>query len=354
LIKGLHFVRSAPAGKPITWYVYAHRGGPRILKHVGPNKPKLTRAEVAKLLAAMPGNGDEGTLGAVIRKFRRAPEWTGLEPTTRKTWGHQLDLIESKWAKTPVAVWNDPRMVAKVIDWRDSRASTPRPADIGVTVLSRLLEWARLRAIVRVNVAQGVPAIYKGGDRAEIIWTTQDAERFAQAAAQPLRDVLNLAMVTGFRRADLAGVNFDEVTDHAIVRIATKKSRGKRRRAIVPLTPAAHKVLAELRTRERKPGVVALLVTASGEAWHPDTLSREFGRVRDAAGIVHSDGREKHLHDCRGTFVTHLCRVGLTDKEIADIVAWSPENVSRVRRLYVDDAAVVVALAERIANASVK
>jgi hypothetical protein len=61
--------------------------------------------------------------------------------------------------------------------------------------------------------------------------------------------------------------------------------------------------------------------------------------------------RPKHLHDLRGTFVTALCRAGLTDDEIANIVAWSPQNVAEIRRTYVDDAAVVVALSRRI-NAS--
>ena len=61
--------------------------------------------------------------------------------------------------------------------------------------------------------------------------------------------------------------------------------------------------------------------------------------------------RAKHLHDTRGTFITRLCRTDLTDVEIANIVAWSPENVARVRRIYVDDAAVVVALSERINRA---
>jgi hypothetical protein len=43
-----------------------------------------------------------------------------------------------------------------------------------------------------------------------------------------------------------------------------------------------------------------------------------------------------------------LCRAGLTDEEIANITAWSPGNVARIRRTYVDDAAVVVALSRRI------
>lgn len=353
MIKGLHFVRVRRTGKPVAWYVYAYRSGPQILKHVGPTKPTLTRADVEKLLAALP-DGDTNTLGHMIRQFRKAPEWTGLEATTLKTWGGQLDLIEGKWGKTPLAFWNDPRMVAKVMDWRDSRASTPRPADIGITVLSRLLEWGRLRAKVRINVAANIPTLYKGGERAEIIWTDDDAAAFRAHADEPLQDVLDLAMCTGLRRRDLAELKLDEIGDHAIVRVAQKKSRGKRRRAVIPLTPQSREVIERLRARPRAEGVDTLLVTTKGKPWHMDTLSRAFGEARDKANIRHMDGREKHLHDCRGTFVTHLCRAGLTDKEIADVVAWSPENVSSVRRHYVDDASVVVALAERIANASVK
>jgi hypothetical protein len=48
--------------------------------------------------------------------------------------------------------------------------------------------------------------------------------------------------------------------------------------------------------------------------------------------------------------VTKLCRTDLTDEEIARIVAWSPQNVGRIRREYVEDAAVVVSLSERISR----
>ena len=58
--------------------------------------------------------------------------------------------------------------------------------------------------------------------------------------------------------------------------------------------------------------------------------------------------RAKHLHDLRGTFVTHLCKAGLTDSQIAEVVAWSPQNVADIRRTYVDDAAVVVAIGKRL------
>jgi hypothetical protein len=44
---------------------------------------------------------------------------------------------------------------------------------------------------------------------------------------------------------------------------------------------------------------------------------------------------------------------GLTDAEIASVMGWSPEQVGTIRRTYVDDARVVVAIGERIANSAV-
>jgi len=370
VIKGLHFVKKSKPGKPIRWYVYASRnGGPCILKTVGPKKPVLSREHIAKLLEALPPK-DEGTLAELIRKWRRSPEWKRLATGTVATWGFALDAIEGKWGSTPLAVWNDYRMVSKVVDWRDSRANTPRAADIGVTVLSRLLEFGRLRALLRINVAGKIPAIYEGADRAEIIWTQADVSAYYAAAdgekgrGEPAKDILDLATCTGMRRSDLAAVTWDEVFDQAIVRVALKKSRGRRRRAVIPLTDETRAILARLKTRKRAQGVKNLLVNSFGRRWSPGSLAQAFNVTRNAAnggaGIVHCGNPElgepdktKHLHDCRGTFVTHLCRTDLTDVEIANIVAWSPENVGRVRRIYVDDAQVVVALAERIAKASV-
>jgi hypothetical protein len=119
------------------------------------------------------------------------------------------------------------------------------------------------------------------------------------------------------------------------------------------MLPELAVLIEDLRTRPRKPGVDTLLVNSRGEAWSPDALGKRFGEVRTHAGIVHREtgepDRPKHLHDVRGTYVTRLCRVGLTDEEIANNVAWSPQNVARIRRTYVDDAAVVVALSRRIA-----
>lgn len=353
---GVHFVRAGAR-----WYIYAWRGGPRIATIDGGPRPRLSReleAKVREARADAQGAGD-GTLGGLIRDWHRSPEWRALAPQTRATWSVALNRIEDKWGLLPLALWNDARMVGKVLAWRDSLATTPRAADIGVTVLSRLLEWGRLRARVTVNVAAGVPQLYRGADRAEIIWTPQDIDAFCRSAlvldAAEAIDALALDELTGFRLADLAAVGFAECGAEAIVRRAMKRSKGRRRRAVVPILPQLHLLIAELRTRPRAAGVDTLLVNKSGRAWSADGLGKTISRVARHAGIVHREegepDRNKHLHDMRGTFVTHLCRARLTDEEIANITAWSPANVARIRRAYVDDAAVVVAIGRRMGEA---
>lgn len=368
----VQFIKSARKGKPVTWYIYAFRGGPLIRKVVSPRKPSLTKADHQAIAAAIVDDCsvDSSSTRWIIRQWcpvnpqdddnpeKASPEWMALAPSTRRVWRGHVDLIEERWGRFPRTVWNDPRMVAKVVKWRDERAETPRSADIGITVLNALLEFARLRGLITINVAQKIPNLYRGSDRDEIVWTDDDMAAFEwhcwDQARPHLIDALQLAAVTGLRRQDLVTLTWDQVGEFAIVKKALKRSRGKRRRAVIPQTPQLEAVLAELRTRERAEGVNTLLVNSRGEPWTGDGLGGSFNTIRDLAGIVHVDEdgneRRKHLHDVRGTFCTMLLTEWqLTDQEAADIMGWSAERVSQIRKVYVDHERVVVALGERIA-----
>lgn len=158
MIKHVHVVRCRRSGKPPAWYVYAFRGGPCVLKTHSEKRPRLDPQVLQAIADAQAARYacDPTILQALIREWRRSAEWERLAATTRKTWGSQLDVVEQKWGETPLAFWNDPRMVAKVVAWRDSRADTPRAADIGVTVLRTLLEFARLRGRLTMNAAQNI------------------------------------------------------------------------------------------------------------------------------------------------------------------------------------------------------
>jgi hypothetical protein len=96
-----------------------------------------------------------------------------------------------------------------------------------------------------------------------------------------------------------------------------------------------------------------VLVNSQGDAWSGGGFGGSFNRVRDLAG-VHTDGRKKHLHDVRGTFAIKLFSKGIPDADIANIMAWSPDKVAGIRRVYVDQSAVIVAIADRVKGNVVK
>lgn len=361
-----HIVRKRLAAG-VAWYVYAWRGGPQVLRSEGPQRPKLTTAVLKAIVEAQEGRAapDELSLRSLIRAWRSlnpdrrsSPDWEKLALTTQKTWGSALDRIDDKWGDVPLRVFNDPRMKAMIVKWRDSRIETPRAADIGVTVLSALLRFGLLRGKVSTNVAAGIPSLYTGGDRSEIIWTDQDVKRFVDRAeqidARPAADALRLAVLTGLRREDLTTLKWDQINEWHIVKKALKRSRGRRHFANVVRIPELDDLLVQLEGRYREDGVQTVLVDNRGRSWTPDRLTKAIHRVRDDLGIVHIDEetgvpRSKHLHDARGTFATKLMMLGgLTDQDIAEAMAWSPQRVSHIRRVYVDQRAVTMALGQRI------
>ena len=361
LIKGVHFVRKLTS-KGITWYVYAYRSGPCVLKSKGPTKPKLGRNELSKITKALAEKAapDPDTLSSLIRKWRLSPEWNALAANTKKTWGSALNRVEEKWGSVPLRLFNETRMIEKIVNWRDSRKATPRAADLGVDVLKALLRYGVERGLLMLNVAAGIRKLYKGAEREEIIWTEDDMRRFGEVALQNglvhVWDALRFGAATGFRRDDLVTVDLSQISRFAIVKKAKKRSRGRRRFTTMPRIPELGVLLDELATRDRAEGVTTVLVAPDGRPWHPDTLTKAVAKVRDLAGIVHLDEetgerRQKHLHDVRGTFATKLmAQTDLNDQEIADIMGWSPQEVARIRKVYVDQRATIVAIGQRIAR----
>ena len=361
MIKGVHFVRKrGKAG--VVWHVYAYRGGPSVLKSAGPVRPKLGSSELAAIAKALEERStpQADTLGTLVRKWRTSPEWESLGSNTKKTWGSALNKVEAKWGGVPLKLFNDSRMIEKIVNWRNSRKSTPRAADLGIDVLKALLKHGVQRGLLKVNVAAGIGKIYKGGGREEIIWTDEDMRRFQAVALENgllhAWDALRFAAMTGFRRDDMVTVTFNQVSRFAIVKKAKKRSRGRRRFTTMPRIPELDALLEELGTRHREEGVTTVLVNPQGRPWHPDTLTKAIAAVRDLAGIVHIDEetgerRDKHLHDARGTFATKLmAQTDLNDQEIAEILGWSPQEVARIRKVYVDQRATVVAIGQRIAR----
>ena len=93
----------------IVWYVYAWRGGPQVYRSDGPKRPRIDADIMRRIVAEDEADNspDPTTLLAVIREWRRSPEWAQLADTTKKTWGSALNRIEERWGDAPLAVFDD-------------------------------------------------------------------------------------------------------------------------------------------------------------------------------------------------------------------------------------------------------
>lgn len=365
---GVHIVKAVRTGKPVRWYIYAWRGGPKIRVAEQPGRPALTKEDIAAIARHQAAqDAPKETVHGMSKEWQNSRDWRALAESTKTLWGGALGRIEEKYGKVPLKVFGDPRMTSKLVLWRDEMADAngPRAADVHISVLSQMLKWAQLRGLVLCNPAAPIPRVWAGGNREDIIWTAEDCEAFDSVpkAPQAMIDVRRLAEFTGLRRADLCALRWDEIFDTHIARTAAKKSQGKRRRAVMPIVPGLRELLDELRTRYRKPGVETVLVGAKGGPLAARTLTAEFQKVRAAAnngaGIVHKaehedeEDRPKHLHDLRGTFATKLMTLpggGLSNSQIATVMGWSDDTVATIRKRYVDEAAIVVAIGRRIAG----
>jgi integrase len=343
-IKGLHRVTIRRKGKPVLHYIYAWRGGPRILAQAGGPPPSLTPDALAAYQEAVQErrSAPVGTVAALAQAWRASAAWRALAASTRRQWGYVLADIEAKWGTVPLAVFDDRRMKAKIIAWRDAVSHQPRKADYRVQVLSAFLSYAVLTGELSRNLATGIPSLYRGGQRAAIIWEPQEIARW-QEAPQHIADAVNLARLTGLRRSDLVALPWSAVREHAII-WQTAKS-GRTVTVSIPVLPALRMLLAELAERPRQPGVETVLVNSLGRSWTPASFGGRFIGERDRLGLP-----DKHLHDLRGTYCTELCRAELTDQQIARIMGWTVGQVATIRSLYVDDAQTVVAIGERLSR----
>lgn len=345
VIKGLHIVARPRKGKPTHWHVYAWRGGPCIMRAEGARPERLTDAAVALYQAAQQQRTAVAadTVQGLASTWRASAAWAAMAPTTRRQWAYVLADIETKWGQVPLAIMDDRRIRAKIITWRDGMAATPRKADYRVQVLSAVLGYGRMLGRLTHNHAEGIPQLYKGGQRSAIIWTADEVAAWQHTESTPVRDAVNLARLTGLRRGDLITLPLDAVGEHAIV-WRTGKS-GKRATVSIPMLPDLAALVADLRTRHRADGVTTLLVNSLGRPWTANGLTSSFTDARKALDLP-----EKHLHDFRGTYCTELCRARLSNREIARIMGWTEPQVDTIRTLYVDEAAVVVAIGQRLAG----
>lgn len=336
IMTGLHVVKKKTRSG-LRWYVYAYRGGPCIHQADG-ERPAITPAMLEKAFEAKRQGAPVGTVSWLAAEYRSDGDFSDLADETKRDYRKSLDRIEDEYGATPLSIFEDRRMRAEVIKWRDKWRNQPRTADKLTVMLGTLLSWGLERGYVAINVAAGISQIHKV-DRSDLIWEDHHwtAMRAKDDDGEPicpaqLMDALTVASLTGLRLGDLVLLDWSHVGENAIV-LVTKKRKG---RAVIPILPALR---TWLDGRSVKKGPV--LLNSRNRAWTTSGLGSVFQKAKP-------EGFDRTIHDLRGTFVTFLAVKGLTDEQIARIVGWTAKRVAEVRARYVDEARVVVEITKKL------
>ena len=130
--------------------------------------------------------------------------------------------------------------------------------------------------------------------------------------------------------------------------IPTSKSGGKNT-AIVPIIPPLADLLHELDEKREAFKVVPLtiLYNSYGKPWTEDGFSTSFYRHRAECGLKKNPPT---IHDLRKTAATQMVVLQksypdlITDSVLVDMFGWTMTTLSKMKRIYVNDEAVIAAM----------
>lgn len=319
-LKGAY--RVTAKGK-VYWYAWRGPGAPRLRGEPGSLE---FVADLAEAHASRKG-GDKTKLSGLCAMFRASDAWNGRGPKpisakTKASWTTWLDRIQVEFGALSIGQFDRPQMRPRIIKWRNTYASTPRAADMGIQVLSRLLSFGMAEGKLMNNLCAKLDGIYQT-DRSGLIWTDADLDKLAKAkhSSPELVQAAKLAALTGLRQGDLLRLAWWHIKPHSI-EIETGKSGG-RKTTLIPLYGELRTYLEELPRR-----ALTVLVNTEGEPWKTG-FGSSWGRACKASGVG------KHFHDLRGTAATRFFLGGLSEREIAQIMTWAEDDVRVLLDRYV-------------------
>lgn len=304
------------------YYAWRGKGAPRLRGEPGSAE---FLADLREAVESRKG-GDRSRISGLCAMFRASDAWNGRGPKpigakTKASWTTWLDRIQEEFGELRVEQFDRAAMTPMVIKWRNRYAKTPRAADMGIQVLSRLLSFGVAEGKLINNIAKGIEAIYDA-NRSDLIWTADDLEKLVSHASAEVMQAARLAALTGLRQGDLLKLSWWHVKANSI-EIETGKSKLKKT-TLIPMYGELRDYLGELKKR-----ATTVLVNTDGEPWKTG-FGSSWGRAKKDAGLQHL-----HFHDLRGTAATRFYLGGLSIREIAEVMTWGEDQVEALINRYV-------------------
>lgn len=345
-LQGLHTATKRLATGRVAIYVYAGRKGELLCKAEGATleeardqaermmgRPDLRqKAEEALRPQSRPEQSRHHVFGAVTA-FLASKEYTNLGASSQKEYRYYLEAFREEFGRYALSMFESPRGVTALSDWRDEWADRPRSADYAMASVSRLFRWARGKGLTSAKPTEDIERLHSA-DRSDIIWLPEQIDAFCAGAAPELQWTIKLAAHTGLRQGDLIALPWFEVSDVAIVTVTSKRKR----QVVIPIRAPLRELLAEIPRRAD-----TVLTNSYGQSWTSDGLRASFRKRQEKAGLT-----GLRFHDLRGTAATNLRKAGSPDRDIAAILGWSDKQVQALLVKYVSAEAVALDMLERM------
>lgn len=344
-LTGLHKATKRLASGQVAVYAYAFKGGPLVARGQGRGLAEANRAVEIELGSrkaldaiqaarkTIRANESRAYIRGLISAFKASPEWAKLGKSSKTAYTHYLNAFDAEFGDWKVSLFALPGTKVDLIDWRDEWADRPRAADYAMQSVGRLFKWARGRGLTDAKPTEDVERLHSS-DRSDIIWTNDDLTKLLAAASKEVGWAIRLAAETALRLGDLTRLSWGAIGQEGIVWRTGKRKR----QAVIPLTPAAKALLAEIPRRS-----TVVLTNTRGQPWSADGLKTMIRDARIAAGIT-----GLHFHDIRGTAATRLRISGADVPTLATILGWSEASVTELLTKYVSGDAVALDLLSRM------
>jgi integrase len=254
----------------------------------------------------------------VLQQYQASEDFRALADSTRRSYVPLITRIEKRFGDFPLSALTDRRSRGIFMGWRDQLAASAgrRQADYAWAVLARVLSWSFDRGLVAANPCERGGRLYRGGGRAEKIWTAVDETAFLERAPAHLHFPLLLALWTGQRQGDLLRLPWSGYNGTHI-RLRQSKTGT---RVVIPIgEPLKVKLDATLKRS------TIILTNSDGKPWTSDGFRASWGKACKTVGVVGVT-----FNDLRGTAVTRLAVAGCTEAEIATITGHSLRGVRAI------------------------
>lgn len=333
-VQGLH-VRVSTSGSKI-FYVFVRQDSKRCRLKIGPY-PMVSLAEARRKAMEIARDAELGalqpqevikkqicpTLGEIIPEFIRLY----AQPNTKDWKGTQSILTKFN----PIAKKRLDEIkrtdIVRILD--DIVASgTPTRANRALAAIKKLMNWCVDRGVIEISSVAHLRPPTKEKSRDRVLSHAEMGTLWHSAIAEgyPFKQFVQVLMLTGQRRGEVAGMRWSEVDlEEGIWTLPANRVKNGRLH-VVPLSTQAIDILKSIPRFLNSD----LVFTTTGK-----TSISGFGRLKERLALSLPDGTEDwRFHDFRRTVSTEMARLGIQPHVIDAVTNHKSGVVSGVAATY--------------------